>query len=252
MSAGLVVSDLSVAYRGAVRALDSVSLKVPGGERVAVLGPNGAGKTTLVRSLTGMLAFYGGRVVAGSITAGDVDISSARTATTVRLGMTQVPEGRQVFKNLTVEENLRLGALTRRKHEIAADIEAAIGHFPALESKRKTRAGLLSGGEQQMLAIARGLMSKPKVLVIDELTLGLSPRVIEDLTEHLEEILSSTGASLLLVEQNARLALRLCRYAYILDRGRLTMQGTSEELTEDRRIQEAYLGVRREATEASL
>ena len=245
----LEASGLSIAYRGTVRALDEVSVVVEPGQRVAVLGPNGAGKTTLVRSLTGMLGFHGAHVLEGSVRAGETEIAGAPTGVTVRLGLTQVPEGRQIFKNLTVEENLLLGALTRRTKEIGADLEAALEFFPALIPRRRSKTGLLSGGEQQMVALARGLMAKPQVLVIDELTLGLSPKVIEEITERLETVLAATGASLVLVEQNARLALELCSYAYVLDRGRVAMHGPCVELRTDRRIQESYLGVRREATE---
>jgi branched-chain amino acid transport system ATP-binding protein len=245
---GLVVEALSVAYRGTAGALDGVSVAVPARARIAVLGANGAGKTTLVRAITGMLAFHSARVSSGRIAIGDEDITGARSGRTVRLGLTQVPEGRQMFSRLTVEENLLLGALTRSgRRELAGDVDRALEFFPALSSKRRVKAGLLSGGEQQMVALARAIMAKPRVFVIDELTLGLSPRIIEDLVVLLEEVLDATGASLLLVEQNARLALELCRYGYVLDRGHVTHEGSSAALTTDQTIQDSYLGVRREA-----
>jgi branched-chain amino acid transport system ATP-binding protein len=252
MTAGLVLDRLSVTYRGSVHVLEDVSLAVPPGERIALLGPNGAGKTTTVRAVSGMLAFHGGHVVSGSATVDGESIGAASSKTTVRHGITQVPEGRQMFSHLTVEENLRLGALTRgSRREIAADIDAAMAFFPRLADKRRIRAGLLSGGEQQMVALGRAIMAKPRVFVIDELTLGLSPRVIEDLVERLLDVLTATGASLLLVEQNAKLALDLCSYAYVLDRGHVAMHGARAELLADERIQEAYLGVRREAVTAT-
>jgi branched-chain amino acid transport system ATP-binding protein len=244
---GLRVEDLSVTYRGSIRVLDAVSLQVPEGSRVAILGPNGAGKTTTVRAVSGMLGFHGGKAVGGRVTMNGSDIGGAGSRRTVNEGITQVPEGRQMFPHLTVDENLRLGALTRSRREIAADMGAAIEFFPRLADKRRTRAGLLSGGEQQMVALARAIMARPRLFVIDELTLGLSPRIIEDIVERLLEVLAATRASLLLVEQNSKLALDLCSFAYVLDRGRVSLQGTREELLADRRIQESYLGVRRDA-----
>jgi branched-chain amino acid transport system ATP-binding protein len=251
MTRDLSVRALSVAY-GAVRALDGVSVDVPAGARVALLGPNGAGKTTLVRALTGMLAFNGGRVLEGSIHFGAADITGERATSTVRHGLTQIPEGRQVFKDLTVEENLQLGALARRgRAEIAADLELAFDFFPPLRVRRRGKAGLLSGGEQQMVAIARGLMSRPAVMIIDELTLGLSPRVIEDILGRLENVIDETGMSLVLVEQNARLALGFCATGYVLDRGCVALHGASDELMRNDRVRESYLGIRREPTEAA-
>ena len=191
-----------------------------------------------------MLGFHGAHVLEGSVRAGETEIAGAPTGVTVRLGLTQVPEGRQIFKNLTVEENLLLGALTRRTKEIGADLEAALEFFPALIPRRRSKTGLLSGGEQQMVALARGLMAKPQVLVIDELTLGLSPKVIEEITERRDGP-AATGASLVLVEQNARLALELWQLR--LRAGSRTSRDARSrvQFRTDRRIQESYLGVRR-------
>jgi branched-chain amino acid transport system ATP-binding protein len=248
----LVLDGLTVAYRGSVRVLDEVSVTVAPKARIALLGPNGAGKTTTVRAVSGMLGFFSGRVVAGTMSLDGDDITGASSKATVRRGITQVPEGRQMFPHLTVEENLRLGALTRAsRRAVAHDLDRALSFFPKLESRRKIRAGLLSGGEQQMVALARAIMARPRVFVIDELTLGLSPRVIEDIVERLLEVLDATDASLLLVEQNAKLALDLCDYAYVLDRGQVSLHGPREDLLADERIQESYLGVRREAKEAA-
>ncbi len=241
MSDGLVVTDLSVAYRGAVRALDGVSLELAEGDRIAVLGPNGAGKTTLVRSLTGMLGFYGGRVLSGAATAWGTEIAGAGTGVTVRLGMTQIPEGRQVFKNLTVEENLRLGALTRHKKDIGADIDSAIAHFPALKTKRKTNAGLLSGGEQQMLAIARGLMAEPRLIILDEPSLGLMPIVTQEVFRLIEAV-NKSGIGVLLVEQNLHQSLRIAHRGYVLEKGAVVLSGTGQELLADAYVQKAFLG----------
>jgi branched-chain amino acid transport system ATP-binding protein len=241
--ADLVLEEVAITYRGAARALEGVSLRVPAGERVALLGANGAGKTTTVRSVSGMLSYYGGRVVEGRVRLGDRDITNAPSTETVRAGIAHVPEGRQMFPHLTVDESLQLGALTRKhRREIAEDMEMALDFFPKLASRRDSHCGLLSGGEQQMVAIARAIMARPRVFVIDELTLGLSPRVIEDIVERLLEVLDSMKASLLLVEQNAKLALDLCTYGYVLESGRVAVHGAREELLSDDRVREAYLG----------
>jgi len=212
------VSDLTVRY-GAAVALDSVTLHVPACEMVALIGPNGAGKSTLVNTLSGILKPTAGRF-------------------TVHGRLAQVPEGRQLFGPLTVDDNLRLGAWTRRERDTAA-IYALL---PELVRLRHLRAGRLSGGQQQMVALGRALMSRPDVLVIDEMSLGLAPLVLADLVGHLRERNAQDGLSVLLIEQNARLALDLCPRAYVLEAGRVVAEGSSAELAGSPGLAAAYLG----------
>lgn len=242
----LAVSGLTVSYGGTSLALDDVTLEVPPGARVALLGANGAGKTTLVRAVTGMTRFHRARVLRGKVEFGDSVITGESAASTTKRGITQVPEGRQMFGHLTVEENLQLGGLTGPKRGLNQRVEEALSFFPALGDKRKRHAGLLSGGEQQMVALARALVATPQLLVIDELTLGLSPVMVETVVELLLDVLERTGAGLLLVEQNAQLALDVCEHAYVLDRGVVTTSGPAAELSGDTRVQDAYLGRRRD------
>jgi branched-chain amino acid transport system ATP-binding protein len=212
------VDDLTVRY-GAAVAVDGVSLTVDTGELVALIGPNGAGKSTVVNTLSGIVV-----PAAGSVA--------------VRGRLAQVPEGRQVFGELTVEDNLRLGGWRYRERD-TAQVYAVL---PKLVELRRRRAGLLSGGEQQMVAVGRALMSRPDVLVVDELSLGLAPLVVADLVAHLKELNASRGMAVLLIEQNARLALDLCSRAYVLEAGRIVAEGPSAELAADDRVAGAYLG----------
>jgi branched-chain amino acid transport system ATP-binding protein len=212
------VEDLTVRY-GAATALDGVSLSVADGEMVALIGPNGAGKSTLVNTLCGLRKPAAGRVAVGG-----------------RLAL--VPEGRHLFTSLTVDDNLRLGAWRQRTRD-TTDI---YGFFPALSPLRNRRAGTLSGGEQQMVALGRALMSRPSVLVIDEMSLGLAPRIVAELADHLRLRNAADGLAVLLIEQNARLALDLCARAYVLEAGRIVVEGPSAELaTAD--VAAAYLGL---------
>ncbi len=216
----LEVTDLVVRY-GIATALDGVSLHIDRGELVALVGPNGAGKTTLLNTISGLLQPASG---------------------TVRLNgrVAQVPEGRQLFPDMTVEDNLRLGAWRlgsgqrspKRIYEL----------FPQLATMRTRRAGTLSGGEQQMVAVGRALMAQPDLLAVDELSLGLAPMVVDDLAEHLVQLNKASGMAVLLVEQNARLALDLCPRAYVLEAGRIALEGRSGELAQSRAVQAAYLG----------
>jgi branched-chain amino acid transport system ATP-binding protein len=212
------VRDLTVRY-GAAVALDRVSLSLGAGERVALIGPNGAGKTTLVNTLAGILTPVTGAV-----------------RVTGRLAL--VPEGRQMFGDLTVDDNLRLGAW-RRHHRGTDQIYQVL---PELVRVRRVRAGLLSGGQQQMVALGRALMSRPDILVLDEMSLGLAPLVVADLAAHLTELNTRDGLTILLIEQNARLALRLCERAYVLEAGRVAAEGRSAELAESPALAAAYLG----------
>lgn len=239
---GLVVKGLEVTYGGVV-ALDGIDLSVPPGAFVSVLGANGAGKTTLVRSITGLLYLHKGRVRNGSIHLDGAPILGQKSRVIVRSGVAQVPEGRMLFPNLTVEENLLCGAASRTDvSEIDATLETVWELFPQLDRLKGQTAGLLSGGEQQMVAVGRALMSKPTLLVLDELSLGLAPMIVKQLFELLTEINREQGTSVLVIEQNARLALQHATHAYVLDLGEILMSGPAAELRDDPMVQELYLG----------
>jgi branched-chain amino acid transport system ATP-binding protein len=232
----LTLENISVNY-GAINALRGVSMHVEAGEVITLIGANGAGKTTTLRTITGLLAPREGRVLfEGS------DISGAPTHRLVSRGIAMSPEGRGVFANLTVRENLLMGAyLKKNKQEIAEDMENGFRLFPRLKEREQQKAGTLSGGEQQMLAMARALMSRPRLLLLDEPSLGLAPLVVHTIFEAIEEI-RGKGTTILLVEQNAHAALGHSDRAYVLETGRIVMEGPSKELAADPRIKEAYLG----------
>ncbi|MFL5357004.1 ABC transporter ATP-binding protein [Archangium sp.] len=232
----LTVDGVKVSY-GAIQALRGVTLKVGKGEVVALIGANGAGKTSTLRAVSGMLKPVGGR-----ITFGGEDTTGAKAHTLVPRGMAHAPEGRGIFPNLTVLENLELGAYLRDDAAgIAADLEKSYTLFPRLKDRRKQQAGTLSGGEQQMLAIARALLSRPKLLLLDEPSLGLAPQVTETIFRNLREV-NAAGVSILLVEQNAHLALNFAHYGYVLETGEVVMAGPGKALLESPEIRKAYLG----------
>jgi branched-chain amino acid transport system ATP-binding protein len=238
----LEVRDLQVTYGGAVHALRGVSVDVPDGAVVAVLGSNGAGKTTLLRAISGTLRLHRGRVDHGTIRLGDRDLAGRDPADIVRAGLVQVPEGRRIFGRLTVEENLRAGGMgSRDKRAKAAAQERVYALFPVLAERRAQRGALLSGGEQQMLAIARALMASPRLLLLDEPSLGLAPRVIEQIGQVVREI-NRQGTSVLLIEQNATMALRVADLAFVLDVGKVSLSGRSDELAATDEVQRLYLG----------
>jgi branched-chain amino acid transport system ATP-binding protein len=232
----LAVNDVKVSY-GAIQALRGVTLKVGKGEVVALIGANGAGKTSTLRAVSGMLKPVGGRIsFAGE------DTTGAKAHTLVPRGMAHAPEGRGVFPNLTVLENLELGAYLRNDADgIAADLEKSYALFPRLKDRRKQMAGTLSGGEQQMLAIARALLSRPKLLLLDEPSLGLAPQVTETIFRNLRDV-NAAGVSILLVEQNAHLALNFAHYGYVLETGEVVMAGAGKALLDSPEIRKAYLG----------
>jgi branched-chain amino acid transport system ATP-binding protein len=233
----LTVTDLHVAY-GAIQALSGVSFNVPAGAIVTLIGGNGAGKTTTLHTLSGLL-----RPTRGQITFAGCDLTQVPPHEIVGLGLCQVPEGRLVFPESTVTENLALGAYLRRdRAAIAATRDHVFELFPRLAERRTQPAGTLSGGEQQMLAIARALMSAPKFLLLDEPSLGLAPRLIETIFERIVAINRDQGLPILLVEQNARLALAISSYAYVLESGCVALHGPSAELAADPRLKAAYLG----------
>ena len=232
----LTLENVSVNY-GAIEALTGISMHVGKGEVVTLIGANGAGKTTTLRTITGLLEPRQGRIVFE----GD-DISGHPTHKLVARGISMAPEGRGVFANLTVRENLQMGAyLIRNKRVVAADMERAFKMFSRLKERESQKAGTLSGGEQQMLAIGRALMSRPRLLLLDEPSLGLAPLVVHTIFEAIDEI-RSEGTTILLVEQNAHAALGHSDRAYVLETGRIVMEGPSAELAADPRIKEAYLG----------
>ncbi len=244
MSALLEVDDLTVRYGRAV-AVDGVSLALERGERVALIGPNGAGKTSLLNAVCGLLKPAGGRVAIDGR-----EVTGAGPGAVVRLGVSQVPEGRQVFPSLPVEANLLLGAYGRTgpfrypaaRAETRERLQRVYRLLPKLEELRDRPAGRTSGGEQQMVAIGRALMAGPRLLAIDELSLGLAPVVVQDLTAFLRSLNEEHGVALLLVEQNAHLAFDLCDRAYVLEAGRAVLAGPSEELRRQDAVRDAYLG----------
>ena len=232
----LTLDNVSVNY-GAIEALTGISMHVEAGEVVTLIGANGAGKTTTLRTITGLL-----EPRAGKITFEGEDISGRATHRLVAKGISMSPEGRGVFANLSVRENLQMGAyLQKDKRAIAADMERAFTMFPRLKEREAQKAGTLSGGEQQMLAISRALMSQPRLLLLDEPSLGLAPLVVHTIFQSIDEI-KSKGTTILLVEQNAHAALKHSDRAYVLETGRIVMEGSSKELAADPRIKEAYLG----------
>ena len=232
----LTLENVSVNY-GAIEALKGVSLRVDKGEVVTLIGANGAGKTTTLRTITGLLA-----PKRGSIVFEDKEIAGRPTHKLIAMGMSMSPEGRGVFANLTVRENLAMGAYLQKDKRIVAEaMQQAFTMFPRLKERESQKAGTLSGGEQQMLAMGRALMSRPRLLLLDEPSLGLAPMVVHTIFEAIEEI-RSKGTTILLVEQNAHAALKHSDRAYVLETGKITMEGPSKDLASDPRIKEAYLG----------
>ena len=236
MTALLEVEDLEAGY-GAVTVLRGVSLQVGDGQVVGVLGPNGAGKTTMLRALSGVVRPRGHVRFAGD------DVAGKRPEAIARLGIAQVPEGRGTFTGLTVRENLQVGALSRRDGDVSADIDRCFERFPVLGEREGQAAGNLSGGEQQMLAVARALMLRPKLLLLDEPSLGLAPKITAQLFSDLATVARDEGTTVLLVEQNASLALKFADYAYVLEAGQIALSGTASELADDDQMRRSYLGV---------
>lgn len=240
--AELVVEGLDAGYGEANAVLDGIDLTVPAGHVVAVLGANGAGKTTLLRAISGLLRIHRGHVTAGSVRLDGRDITGRRPATVVRAGLAQVMEGRRIFAELTVEENLRTGAITRRDSKgVAATFAEVLELFPVLVERRHATAGYLSGGEQQMVAMGRALMADPRLLVLDEPSLGLAPLIVEQIGRIIADI-NRRGTSVLLVEQNAMMALGVADAAYVIENGAIVRHGPAAALREDTEIQQFYLG----------
>lgn len=237
----LAVRNLEVVYEDVMLSLRGASIQVPVGSIVALLGANGAGKTTLLRAVTGLLDIHRGKVTKGNVTLDGVPLPSSANKV-VRAGISQVMEGRRIFVEFTVEENLKIGAHTRPGSTIADNMDRIYTRFPVLATRRNDRAGYLSGGEQQMLAIGRALMSEPKYLLLDEPSLGLAPRVVDQIRELIVEI-NKDGVGVLLIEQNAAMALSVADHGYVMENGRTVMDASAAELRDDETIQEYYLGV---------
>ncbi len=230
----LEIEDLHVSY-GMIEAVKGIDIEIEDGEIVSLIGANGAGKTTIMHAISGLI-----RPSSGKIILDDVEITQMSAEKIVSMGLIQVPEGRHVFQKMSVEENLRLGAYLR-KDNIQEDIEKVFAIFPILKERRQQLAGTLSGGEQQMLAMARALMAKPKILLLDEPSMGLAPILVQEIFRIIREI-NQSGVTVFLVEQNAKMALSISDHAYVMETGNIVLSGTGRQLSESEQVQKAYLG----------
>jgi branched-chain amino acid transport system ATP-binding protein len=241
----LAIENLEVVYEDVILVLKGVSVSVPEGSIVALLGANGAGKTTVLRAITGLLDIHRGRITKGTVTLDGQPIHHLDAPGTVGAGIGQVMEGRRIFTEFTVEENLRIGAHTADRSTVEAGLDRAFTLFPRLAERRKGVAGYLSGGEQQMLAICRALMAQPRYLLLDEPSLGLAPLIVQQIRDLIVEI-NQQGTSVLLVEQNANMALSIASHGYIMETGKVVMDKPASVLREDEDVREFYLGLREE------
>jgi branched-chain amino acid transport system ATP-binding protein len=240
----LQLNNIEVIYSDVILVLKGVSLQVPPGKIVALLGANGAGKTTTLKAISGVLRTELGEVTDGSIEFDGTSIHRMDPEEIVRLGIVQVMEGRRLFQHLTVEENLRVGAYPRKDTaHIPKDMEKVYGYFPKLRDMCRRTSGYLSGGERQMLVMGRALMGQPKVMLLDEPSLGLSPLLVKEIFKIVQQINAQEGVSILLVEQNARIALGLSDHGYVMENGRIVLEGPSAKLHENEDIKEFYLGL---------
>ena len=239
----LEIANLEVVYNEVILVLRGLSIEVPDGHIVALLGANGAGKTTTTRAITGLLDLHEGKVTKGSVTFQGRQINGDDPSAIVRSGITQVMEGRRVFAELTVDENLVTGGITNRNRKaLATAYDRVMAMFPVLAERRSATAGYLSGGEQQMLAIGRALMADPKLLILDEPSLGLAPKLVAQIRDTIVAI-NQAGTSVLLIEQNANMALSIANYGYVMETGKVVMDGDADKLLKDEDIQEFYLGL---------
>jgi len=240
----LVLENVEVIYDEVILVLRGLSLAVPEGGIVALLGSNGAGKSTTLKAISGLLPSEDGEITEGEITYHGRPITHRDAAEIVRLGISQVMEGRRVFEHLSAEENLRAGAYTRGfAASLDEDLERVYGYFPRLKERRRQVAGYLSGGEQQMLAIGRALMTRPKLMMLDEPSLGLAPRLVGEIFEIIRRLNEELGTTILVVEQNARLALEISSHGYVMENGRIVLEGPAAELAENPDVMEFYLGL---------
>jgi branched-chain amino acid transport system ATP-binding protein len=250
----LNVNNLEVVYNDIILVLRGISLTVPDKSIIAFLGANGAGKSTTLRAISGLLDYEDGEIKKGAIEFNNQRIDGLDPQKVVRMGITQVPEGRRVFAELTVEENIRVGAHTRSdgKSEVHKDFETVMGYFPLLKERLKVQAGFLSGGEQQMLAIGRALMARPSLMMLDEPSLGLAPLLVSEIFDIIQRINKESGVSILLVEQNAAMALAVSEYGYIMENGKIVLDGESKKLMENEDVKEFYLGVKEDEERKSF
>jgi branched-chain amino acid transport system ATP-binding protein len=241
----LEVNNIEVVYNDIIQVLRGVSLNVKKGGIVALLGTNGAGKTTTLRAISGLLKPENGFIRDGYIKFIGSDITNVLGTKVVRLGAVMVPEGRRVFKHLTVDENIRVGSITRKdsSKSIRTDNELMYDHFPRLSKVTNRMAGYCSGGEQQMIAIARALMARPKMLMLDEPSLGLAPLLVKEIFDNIETINREMDTTILVVEQNAKIALQISDYAYIMETGKIVLEGPSKELKDNPDVKEFYMGI---------
>lgn len=244
----LEINSIEVMYDSVISALHDVSLNVPRGKIVALLGGNGAGKSTTLKAISTMLAAERGKVTKGSIIYDGTEIKNQSPYEMVALGMVQVLEGRRCFGHLTVEENIIAGAYSRKlsKSQIKDELEKIYGYFNRLRDRRKSQAGFTSGGEQQMIAVARAMMAKPKMLLLDEPSMGLAPQLVAEIFNIVRELNQKEGVSILLAEQNTNVALRNADYGYIIETGHVMLHGTAEELLNNEKVKELYLGISKE------
>ena len=248
----LEIANLEVVYNDVILVLRGLSLQVPDGEIVALLGSNGAGKTTTLRAITGLLPVHEGDVTKGSVSFDDTRIDSRKPSEIVKMGITQVLEGRRIFAELTVDENLTTGAISNRdKASVKRSYDRVMELFPLLQNRRDDTAGYLSGGEQQMLAIGRSLMTDPKLIILDEPSLGLAPMLVQQMRDIIVEI-NEQGTSVLLIEQNANMALQIAHRGYIMELGKIVMEGHPEKLLKDEDVREFYLGLHGEGERKSF
>ena len=250
----LEVNNIEVVYNDIIQVLRGVSLNVPDGKIIALLGTNGAGKTTTLRAISGLLKPENGFIKDGYIKFRDEDITNRLGTFVVRKGAAMVPEGRRIFKHLTVDENIRVGSITRKDgaQGIKSDYERMYEHFPRLLKVKNRMAGYCSGGEQQMIAIARALMSAPKMLMLDEPSLGLAPLLVKEIFFNIEQINIDLGTTILVVEQNAKVALAISNYAYIMESGKIVLEGLSKGLQENPDVKEFYMGITQEGSRKSF
>ncbi len=239
----LQVENVEVVYNDVVLVLKGLSLRAEKGGITALLGANGAGKSTTLKAISGLLRAEDGEVTEGGILFEGTPITHWNADRIVRSGIFQVMEGRRVFEDLTVEENLRCGAFTRPRSEFAGSLERVYTYFPRLQERRKQLAGYMSGGEQQMLAIGRALMARPKLLLLDEPSLGLAPLLVEEIFQIVSRVNKEEGVTILLVEQNARAALNIASMGYIMENGRIVLDGPAQDLLHNPDVQEFYLGL---------
>lgn len=242
MTGTLEVLNVQVFYSEVIEAVRDVSLRVDAGRIVALLGANGAGKSTLLKAISNVLYPEEGKLIHGSIRFEGQDLTPRNADQIVAAGIVQVPEGRRLFETMTVEENLKLGGYTLSAPDLSEGLERVYELFPRVREKRHTMAGLLSGGEQQMVAIGRALVGKPRLLILDEPSLGLAPQIIRDIFDTVVRLNAEDGLSILFVEQNARLALEISEFAYVMENGRVVLDGPSKDLMNNADIQEFYLG----------